>query len=460
MSEQSDAPDATRPRWYTRIGPGLITACVVIGPGSILTSSSVGAAHGFSLLWVVLLSVLVMLTYITLGAKLGVVSQRPTGDLITERTGRWIVARFPPPERTHPISEELVIERAGRWLAILVGAGAFFISAAYQFGNNLGVHYAIQVFVEDLDWTFQFAGRTYDPFDYVVVLFNALAIAFLFGFRNLYKALERLMMTFVAILLLSFAINLFLAQPDVGELFSGFVPTYSKDTWDLNLLGLIGTTFVITAAYYQSYLVQQKGWRRSDLSSGLIDSRVGATIMALITIMLMSTAAAVLRGQELQSVKDVAQSLEPLLGVKGQAVFCLGLFSAAYSSFLVNTMIGGFILADGLGLSSNPRSLAPRMLTAVGLLTGMFVALFVIKRGDNPVGLIVAAQAAVVLVAPLMAGVLWWLTNDREIMGEDRNGPVLNTLAGLGFLLLLGIAARLAVENVYPAIAKALTGNG
>ena len=29
--------DAKRRRWYQRIGPGLITACVVIGPGSIMT---------------------------------------------------------------------------------------------------------------------------------------------------------------------------------------------------------------------------------------------------------------------------------------------------------------------------------------------------------------------------------------------------------------------------------------
>ena len=37
--------------WYQRVGPGLITACVVIGPGSILTSSKVGAEHGLLVCW-------------------------------------------------------------------------------------------------------------------------------------------------------------------------------------------------------------------------------------------------------------------------------------------------------------------------------------------------------------------------------------------------------------------------
>ncbi len=57
-------------RWYQRLGPGLITACVVIGPGSILTSSNVGAHNGYSMFWVVVTSVIFMLVYMSLGAKL------------------------------------------------------------------------------------------------------------------------------------------------------------------------------------------------------------------------------------------------------------------------------------------------------------------------------------------------------------------------------------------------------
>ncbi len=60
--------------WYRRIGPGLITACVVIGPGSIMTSSTVGANKGYSMLWIVVVSVVFMLAYMTMGAKLGAVS--------------------------------------------------------------------------------------------------------------------------------------------------------------------------------------------------------------------------------------------------------------------------------------------------------------------------------------------------------------------------------------------------
>ena len=53
MSESANLPGLKSPRkWYQSIGPGLITACVVIGPGSILTSSKVGARNGFDLTWI------------------------------------------------------------------------------------------------------------------------------------------------------------------------------------------------------------------------------------------------------------------------------------------------------------------------------------------------------------------------------------------------------------------------
>ncbi len=433
MSNPSDSSDQLsiqiRP-WYQRIGPGIITACVVIGPGSILSSSKVGAANGFALSWVVVLAVGFMMVYMTLGARLGVIAKKSPASLLTDRVGRW--------------------------LAALIGIGVFFISAAFQFGNNIGVHSAFQEYEDYI---------TKVPFlqvDYVVVLFNALAIFFVFGFKNLYRALERLMMVFVGLMLLSFAVNLLFAKPSPKEFAAGFVPGLSSFVTgesssallDISLLALVGTTFVITAAYNQAYLVQQKGWGKADLKDGLIDARVGSVIMGLITIMLISTAAAALRGQELASVRDVAAGLRPAFGTWGHTLFCLGLFSAAYSSFLVNSMIGGFILADGLGLGSKPTDFGPKLFTSVVLLTGMIVALLVLWADFNPVPAVVAAQAVTVVAAPLVAGALWWLTSRQDIMGVDKNSPTVNILAGFGFVLLLAMAGYTACIKIPAGINK------
>ena len=178
-------------RWYHRIGPGLITACVVIGPGSILTSSRVGAEHGFSMSWVIVLAVSFMLVFTTLGARLGVVSSESPGTLIAQRVGRW--------------------------LAAAIGVGVFFISAAFQFGNNLGIRSAMAEFLPA-------TGLPSWCLDVAVVMFNLAAIAFLFSFKDLYRFVERMMMVLVAFMLLSFAVNLFFAKPSPTEFVAGLIP--------------------------------------------------------------------------------------------------------------------------------------------------------------------------------------------------------------------------------------------
>jgi len=408
---------------FHAIGPGLVTACVVIGPGSILTSSQVGAKDGFSKIWVVLVAVFFMGTYTTMAVKLGISTKDSPATLVTKH--------------------------AGRWLAALIGCSVFFISAAYQFGNNLGVHAAINSFIE---------------FKYWVIIFNAITLLFVFGFRNLYKVLERLMSFFVAMMLISFAVNLFFAKPDVVAMAKGALPLSGLDDIGLPLLGLVGTTFVVSAAFYQSYLVRFKGWEEKDIKNGLFDARVSAGIMAVITLMLMCTAAAVFYGKNMKptSVVDVAESLSPLFGnAAGKYIFCLGLFSAAFPSFIVNSMIGGFILFDALGIGSRTEDRWPRLLTGAVLLTGMGVALFVIHKQSHPgfehykpMALIVAAQAATVLASTLVAETLLWLTNKESIMGKHKNGVFLNASATVGLIILLLMSYRIVDKIVNPTAKK------
>lgn len=424
------------------IGPGLVTACVVVGPGSILTSSQVGATKGFAMAWVVVISVLAMQVYMGLGAKLGVIMQRSPIAALKER-------------------------RLG-WIAILIGLSACTISALFQFGNNLGVQSAFAVLTPRLPVSD--ALKESHVIDYgVVIVFNALSILFLFAFRNLYAFIERLMSLFVGVMLLAFAVNLGfalstttafsqLASPEVSDTANVATTAIDAGGWlDLSVLALAGTTFVITAAFYQAYLVRYKGWQVQDLRRGLFDTRVGAGIMCLITLMILSTAAIVLRGKSLQNVADVAQQLQPLFGDFGQLVFCIGLFSAAYSSFLINSMIGGFILSDAMGQGDQPHQFAPRMMTAGVLVVGMVMAMVVIATDQKPVQAIVVAQAMTVLAAPLMAGTLWWLTSRSDIMREHRNTLRENIAAGLGFTLLAAMAAYTAIEKVYPQVVKMLS---
>ena len=53
-----------------------------------------------------------------------------------------------------------------------------------------------------------------------------------------------------------------------------------------------------------------------------------------------------------------------------------------------------------------------------------------------------------------MAGSLWWLTSRRDIMGDLCNRRSTNVLAGIGFLLLLSMAAYTALVVDSPKACK------
>jgi len=102
-----------RPPWWRSIGPALITACVVFGPGSLLISSNVGARHGYELLWLLIVTGILMGTYMTTAARIGVVGGATPCTLVADRLGRRAAA--------------------------LVGINLCLICTAFQFSNNLAV---------------------------------------------------------------------------------------------------------------------------------------------------------------------------------------------------------------------------------------------------------------------------------------------------------------------------------
>lgn len=410
---------------FRRIGPGLITVCVVVGPGSLLTSSKVGAQYGYQLLWVLLLAVVLMLVYMSLGARLGVMADAPPGELIRRRFGSW--------------------------LTTLIGVAVFIIAATFQFANNLGVLAAVDSWSSE--WNLLPIGKVG-----VLIALNLGATAFLLGSRSFYKPLERIMTVFVAMMLVAFLINMCFAQPRWSEVLGGLIPEPDLllgDSADwVTIIAWVGTTFSVAIAYFQAYLVRQKGWTRSDLASGMLDVAVAATLLGLITLMITVTAAAALKGNDLKNISAVAAQLEPTFGVWGKRLFCIGLFSAAYSSYLVNSSIGGFLLADGMQLGTSTEDRWPRRFAVAVLLIGMVVAIYIALTGGDIVPAILFAQAITVVLAPLLGIVILSLTNSKSIMGKHTNGWLLNTLAGFGLLMLFVLSGYILTQKVIPTVSN------
>jgi len=424
MAQPSAAPAKTRPAWWRSIGPALITACVVFGPGSLLVSANIGAEYGYDLLWVLIVTCVLMGTYLTMAARIGVVGEATPCTLVAQRLGRPAAA--------------------------VIGINLFLICTTFQFANNLAVAAAVDAVIPKIGT------------HVVLFVLNTLVIIFIFSATRVYQVLERAMKIMVAVILCCFVVNLVLTGPQLSAVLGGLVPNL-PDKLSLGLpekvdgsirdpmilvASLLGTTFSVGGAFYLGNLVRNKGWTIREYINSIGDSIAGVCVLTCVSAVIMMTTATVIFGKPATDIGTLAQSLQPLLGPTAHLIFCIGLLAVAMNPFLINAMIGGSILADGLGKPSKLDDPWPRRFTVGVLVAGMAVAMLILHTPVKKINAIIFGQALTVLGNPLMAVTLLWLANRKDIMGKHRNGIVTNTLGGLGLVVVLLMAVRVALRIV------------
>ncbi|MBN1293986.1 MAG: divalent metal cation transporter, partial [Candidatus Latescibacteria bacterium] len=229
-------------------------------------------------------------------------------------------------------------------------------------------------------------------------------------------------------------VNLFFTKPSFTGIVSGLVPRLPESSLP-SAAALAGTTFCINAAFYQAYLVQDKGWTTIHCRKCVTDSIAGVLTLGLISLLIMVTAASSLypRDIRISSAADMAIQLETLFGSFAKLIFCIGLWAASFSSIVVTSFLGGGMLSDSFGWGGSTRNLRTKILASVSILIGMTGAVFF--RG-NIVEAIVFAQALTLLAFPAFAYVLIRIANSKDIMQSLRNSWWENVLAGIGVCLL------------------------
>lgn len=221
--------------FFRSIGPAIIVAAVVCGPGSMLLSSKTGAIYGYQMVWVLLIAAALMWSMVVLSARLGVVHE-------------------------HTLLQELA-NRLGRPVAATVGLFLFLVVAGFQVSNNVAILAALDPFLEREGATESVLAAKPWAKIAVLVFLNLFVIGVIYRFGNLYKPVERLLKGIVLLVVASFAINLFLAGPSLGGILRGMLPGppeggygafFSSPTGNANvtvLQALIATTFSVAGAF-------------------------------------------------------------------------------------------------------------------------------------------------------------------------------------------------------------------
>ena len=395
---QSKGSSPSLKAWLQSLGPGIIIAAIVFGPSKIVITTMLGAKYNYSLLWIIVVAVFFLIVFMQMSSRIGIATSK---SLITTISEKW-----------------------GKAAGIFVGIGIFMVAASFQAGNSIGVGMAL-------------AEPTHTPRIFWIILFNLLAVSLLF-FRSFYKVLERVMIGLVFLMLFAFITTLILSKPALPDIITGFVPSVPPESLGL-IIAFMASCFSIVAAFYQSYLVQEKRKIRPDATRSGKESLMGMFILGLMSATLLICSAVVLHptGAAIHSASDMAVALEPAFGKYAAYLFLAGLFGASFSSLIGNATIGGSLLGDALGLGGSLSSKASRGLIALVMLVGAIIA---IAFGKLPLQLIIIAQAVTIFVVPFIGIALYLVANDKKIMGEYRNKAFSNIAGAIGLLVIIFLA--------------------
>ncbi len=402
------------------VGPAIIVAAVVLGPGSILVSSKVGAEFGFMAIPILICACVLMLGMVTMSARIGVVYDRTPGEELTARLGR--IPSF------------------------LVGLALFGIVAIFQSTNNMAIIAGLEPVLSGMQWF----NRAEIKLGLLVGV-NAIVLIALYASRDLYKQVEKLMKLLILIMMAAFLLNFcfVLFSPPGNESAVELTPSKDSNPDYLLLIGLIGTTFSVAGAYYQAYLVREKDWSRENLSQGVFDSAVGVAVLCLMTGVIICTSVLMFYGRpegvELSNVGALALQLEPVFGKSAVWIFSAGILAGGFSSFLINAIIGGTIFSDSLGLGSKLSQAWPKHFTAIALLIGLvFGGSSILSKGST-VHLITFAQALTVVGIPAIALAILYLGTRPELSPTTSPPKWMKLLVAIGTVL----AFALAINTIY-----------
>lgn len=401
-SGPSDTSLPPRTFWWRlkQVGPALMLAAVVLGPGSLTLSTIAGSLYGYQLLWVPVAGTVFMILYTWMSARIGLV----TGQTLFQVTRR----------------------KYGRLWARIGGLFGFLSIVAFQAGNSAAIGFAAQAL---------FGGSV----RLWAGLFAVLAGGLIF-LPNLYKTLEQLVRGVVGLMMVAFVGTIMIVGVDVPAAAGGLVPHFPDTESVFLALGMAATLFSIVAAVYQTYLVQEKDWAGPEaLSLQGFESFLGIGILGAIAVVVLLTSAGAIHGtgNPVFSARSMAQQLEPLVGPAAFYLFTIGFFLASLSSLVVNPLIGGTLLADGFDQDASMDGWPVKGGTTLALAAGLIV---VLVFNGSPVELLRIAQGAAVVAFPVLGFLVLSLARDRTLMGKYANEPWIHGLGVLGYLAVLGIA--------------------
>ncbi len=376
-------------------GPGMLVMLADNDAGGVITYAITGATYGISI-FIPFLILMIFVAYIVqeMTVRLGAVTHRGHAELIFSRFGKgWGLFSM----------GDLVISNFLTMITEFIG-----MSAALLF---IGVPLVLGV------------------------LISTAVLLFILSFRR-YLVIEKIILAF-AILNLVYIPLAFITHPTIAQIlkafsFAGIPRTGSLTILVFLLIANLGTTIAPWMLFYQQSAVVDKGSIKEDLFYGRLDTFIGATIMGIVSVAIVIFTALTLHtagaGTLSYTDLDFANTISKVVGNYAGVLFSIGLFEAGFVAAFALASSSAWAFGEVMDL---PHSLNRKFSEAKPFYAVFFVSIIgaalIVLIPNAPLGLFtLLVQIAATILMPPALMFLYFLVNDRSLMGDKVNGKIMN----------------------------------
>ncbi|EGH02876.1 MULTISPECIES: Nramp family divalent metal transporter [Pseudomonas syringae group genomosp. 2] len=297
------------------LGPGIIAVLSWLGAGDLITSSVAGASYGYTMMWVLAISLLLRFLIVNIIARFQLCNNQ----------GMTILQGY---AQLHPLFAWFMLG-----YALLMGhlINAYMIKGA---GEALAMLLHIN-----------------QPLLCSVAV--VIAVWLLVG-RNIYTMIEGVMKVLLAIMTLAFLTLAIMSGPDVSGIIKGTIgfsipPDEGVHGALLVAVSVIGAVAGSIANFVHPYVMREKGWtgpehkriQRNDLLFAVI-------VGIIINLAIWVVGVEILRpnGIQVNTLADLGKALEIFFGPLGWYIFFIGVFATLFASISGKTTAFPMLITD------------------------------------------------------------------------------------------------------------------
>jgi manganese transport protein len=374
------------------IGPGLLVTVGFTDPGNWAANIASGSDYGYTLLWVVTLSTIMLIILQHNVAHLGIASGLCLSEAATIHLPRLV---------SKSILTFAVFASVATSLAEILG-GAIALNMLFDIPVKVGA-ILVTIFV-------------------IIMLLT-----------NSYQKIEKWIIGFVSVIGLSFLYELFLIDIDWPEAMIAWVKPSIPEGSMLLLMSVLGAVIMPHNLFLHSEVIQSRQWNLKDeviikkqLKYEFFDTLFSMIIgWGINSAMILLAAATFFRSNiKVHELQQAESLLNPLLGSSASFVFAVALLFAGVASTITSGMAGGSIVS---GMYKEPFDIKDNH-SRIGVLISLVGALILIFFIKDPFRGLIWSQVFLSIQLPFTVAIQVYLTSSVKVMGKYANSGYMQGL--------------------------------